>query len=583
MTFDDPTRFERPIGAADRDNPTRQEADELTKQLPVEVTQQLPVDATRQQSRPTVVFPADVTRQDITGATRMDQDPANQVTRRENQARTRREQSANGAGTRRDTGGQAKPVRTRRLSLPAGVAKDYDYLYDLPAAGGEADIALLQAKSGSEQVIFKYYKAGMAPDPMAMLLLGQADSQHVVKLIDFHNEDDGTWELQEYCRLGSLRDWVWARGGRLDQPTLLSVVREIAKALSYLHALGSGIAHRDLKPGNILVRAEQPLDLVLADFGLARAQQQFTQFTATIKGTWHYAAPEVHARQSSAKSDWFSLGAMIYEFYTGRKLFASADGSEVGEDEARVRCQAGNYSTELITDARLKMLVDGLLTWDKEHRWGAVEVQDWLRGKSPRVNSSSPNRVGATVRSVGYRPNWSPVLVRNTEELAEQMRQHWDEAAAELAGRPDMAMIRFLEGFPGMEECISIIRSGEPAGSKLVRLQALLDPRHPVYFEGTTLDDAAIGKRIESAASGNESALNWLQAVIDDRVLTAYAEVTGSAQAAEADYWLARWKQQANREISIAPPELRDMLRQAFRRSLPMLFTSAFNMKRGNS
>ena len=182
----------------------------------------------------------------------------------------------------------------RRLNLPAAVTADYEYLCDR-SSGGEADIALLRDRRSGEEVILKYYKTGITPDPMAMLMLSQADPAHVVRLIDFHDEADGTWEIQEYCPTGSLREWAARRGGRLDTATLRRVLEEITGALTYLHGLGSGIAHRDLKPANILVRTEDPLDLVLADFGLAKAQQAVTHLTSTIKGTWHYAAPEVHA------------------------------------------------------------------------------------------------------------------------------------------------------------------------------------------------------------------------------------------------------------------------------------------------
>ena len=85
--------------------------------------------------------------------------------------------------------------------------------------------------------------------------------------------------------MGSIQDWARDRGGKLDKETLRKVLEEIASALAYLHGLGSGIAHRDIKPANVLVRSEKPLDLVLADFGLAKSQQAFSHLTTTVKGT----------------------------------------------------------------------------------------------------------------------------------------------------------------------------------------------------------------------------------------------------------------------------------------------------------
>lgn len=494
---------------------------------------------------------------------------------------TRREDPGQGDAKREASAQAAAPDRgARRLNLPASITSEYDYLHDLPAWGGEADIALLQAKASGQRVIFKYYKTGLGPDPKAMLALRGADPAHVVRLIDFHDGPEGTWEVQEYCEPGSLRTWVAARGGRLGTEVLEAVVREIGQALSYLHGLGSGIAHRDLKPGNVLVRAQSPLDLVLADFGIAKAQQHLTQLTTTVKGTWQYAAPEVHLRESSAKSDWFSLGAMVYEFYTGRRLFTLPDGTEAGEQDARARCLAGKYSTELIDDPRWRLLADGLLTWERQHRWGAAQVRAWLHGHSPPVHVSHTHAeprgsgVGRS-RSPGYRPNWSPSLVHTPVELAEELRRHWDDAAAELTGRPDAKMIRFLEGLSGMAEAVRIVESAEAPGPKIVRLQAVLDPDGPIHYDGAPLDRATVARRARAAATGDENALGWLHAMLKERVLTAYAEVTGSRQAARMDYLLGRWRDQAEAVTRSLPPGYQNLARQAFRDALPELFAVA--------
>lgn len=485
---------------------------------------------------------------------------------------TRRETTGGGradAPTRRE--GIGEPRRTRRLNLPTAVADHYDYLYDLPTAGGEADIALLRSRTTQEAVIFKSYRAGLAPDPVAMDILRTADTRHIVRLIDLNDGDDGVWEIQEYCSLGSLRDWVSARGGRLPTDVLVAVVSEIAASLKYLHGLTTGVAHRDLKPANVLVRSLDPVDLILSDFGLAKAHQAFTHLTTTVKGTWHYAAPEVHSKQSSPKSDWFSLGAMVYEFYTGRKLFALADGTDVSEDDAKARSVSRNYSTDLIDDPRWKLLADGLLTWDKDNRWGAAQVEAWLRGESPAVFD---DRAKST-RSIGYRPSWSPTLVTTPEQLAEQLRQHWDSAATELAGRPDQKMTRFLESFGFLEDAIRTITSNESPGAKLVRLQGILDADGPIHFGAVPLDDESIRGQIKAASANDTRALDWLEAVLNEHILTAFAEVTGAAEAAKADYLLNRWLVQAADTMRPLPRDYQEIARREFRAALPVLFARA--------
>lgn len=162
-----------------------------------------------------------------------------------------------------------------RIALPDDISEKYEYVRDLPS-GAESDAILLKDRQSGKEVFFKYYRPGLSPDPMAMLLLKSADPRYVARLIDYHDSDEGCWEIQEYYRFGSLESWAAAMGGVLSDAQIETAAKELAGDLKYLHGLGSGIAHRDLKPSNILVKSDSPITLVLADFGLAKANQNIT-------------------------------------------------------------------------------------------------------------------------------------------------------------------------------------------------------------------------------------------------------------------------------------------------------------------
>jgi serine/threonine-protein kinase len=107
--------------------------------------------------------------------------------------------------------------------------------------------------------------------------------------------------------------------GALPWPEALSLAERVAEGLHHAHE--HGIVHRDVKPANIMVlESGQPK---VMDFGIAKLESSQLTMTGQLFGTPLYMSPEqAQAGAVDARSDIFSLGAVLYEMLTGRRAFA---------------------------------------------------------------------------------------------------------------------------------------------------------------------------------------------------------------------------------------------------------------------
>jgi eukaryotic-like serine/threonine-protein kinase len=143
------------------------------------------------------------------------------------------------------------------------------------------------------------------------------NSPAVVRLYDLGVSDEHAWLVMEYFALGDLRRRM--KNGLTAREALRMAVA-IARALAAIHS--AGVLHRDLKPGNIMLREDGSIALI--DFGLSKdaALALDVTDTGTIFGTPHYMSPEQgHAEELDARSDLYSLGVILFEMLTGTKPY----------------------------------------------------------------------------------------------------------------------------------------------------------------------------------------------------------------------------------------------------------------------
>jgi serine/threonine-protein kinase len=146
---------------------------------------------------------------------------------------------------------------------------------------------------------------------------GRLSHPSVVTVYDFIENTDSGYVCMELIEGESLAQALEARR-RFTQEQVVRIFREAAEALDYAHQ--QGVIHRDVKPGNILIRDTG--DIKITDFGVARAITDDVTITGTMHGTPAYMSPEqVHSRPAGGRSDQFSLGVIAYELLTGERPF----------------------------------------------------------------------------------------------------------------------------------------------------------------------------------------------------------------------------------------------------------------------
>ncbi|GAB4157812.1 MAG: hypothetical protein Fur0021_27080 [Candidatus Promineifilaceae bacterium] len=147
---------------------------------------------------------------------------------------------------------------------------------------------------------------------------------HIADVYDFDVVDDTYYIVMEFVSGGSLKEEIehfQQRGERMPLSQAVRIMLELIDAVSYAHA--RGMIHRDIKPGNIMLRADG--GAVLTDFGIAKIMGVVSHtLTGAMVGTPAYMAPEQGmGHLGDERSDLYSLGILFFHLITGRLPFES--------------------------------------------------------------------------------------------------------------------------------------------------------------------------------------------------------------------------------------------------------------------
>ncbi len=221
--------------------------------------------------------------------------------------------------------------------------------------------------------------------------LASLSHPHICPVFDVGRQDGIDYLVMEFIDGQTLADRL--ASGRLPLDQALRIAIEIADALDKAHR--QGIAHRDVKPSNIMLTKA---GAKLLDFGLAKtgletkvsgsASQLPTNAALTgqgmILGTLQYMSPEqLEGREADARSDIFCLGATLYEMITGARAFEGK--SQVSLMAAILEHEPVSISSLVpLSPPLLEKIVRKCLAKDPARRWQSasdlIEALEWIRG-----------------------------------------------------------------------------------------------------------------------------------------------------------------------------------------------------------
>lgn len=218
-----------------------------------------------------------------------------------------------------------KPAPALSEPVPAVAVKGYRLVRRL-GGGGMSEVYLAQREKDGQQLALKLLDTRLN-DEGNMLdrfiqeceLLEQIEHPNVARIYGHGFTDSHAFITMEYFAYGDIRQRMAAGFSPFEA---LVIALQVAMALAQIHA--QGIVHRDVKPGNLMLRDDGSVALI--DFGVAKHAQRRLEHTqhGEIVGSPYYMSPEQAAcKPVSPASDIYAMGAIFYEMVTGRRPYTS--------------------------------------------------------------------------------------------------------------------------------------------------------------------------------------------------------------------------------------------------------------------
>lgn len=297
---------------------------------------------------------------------------------------------------------------------------------ELIGRGGMADVYLGRDSRLGRSVAIKVLRPDLARDPLfqsrfrreAQAVAG-LNHPAIVSVYDTGDQEaaDGSHHevrlpfiVMEYVSGRTLRDLI--KAGEISTDAAVEYTLGVLAALEYSHR--SGIVHRDIKPGNVMVGADGRVKVM--DFGIARAiadsAATMTQTQAVI-GTAQYLSPEqARGETVDARSDLYSAACLLFEMLAGRPPFVGDSPVSVAYQHVREHPPKASSFNPEVSPALDSVLERGLAKdrderYQNAHAFGEA-LQSALRGHSEPARTDETETIAVPRTSVQPVPDEEP-------------------------------------------------------------------------------------------------------------------------------------------------------------------------------
>jgi serine/threonine protein kinase/tetratricopeptide (TPR) repeat protein len=209
-------------------------------------------------------------------------------------------------------------------ALAAGIKVSHYTIISKIGAGGMGEVYLAEDNQLGRKVAVKFLPSHLSQDQAARARFtreakaaAKLDHPNIVQVFEVGEFQGRPFFAMAHIEGKSLRDVI--KKGNLSVNEAIELTKQICEGLRRAHE--SGVVHRDIKPGNIIIDGDNKVRIL--DFGLATisGEDKLTRTGSTL-GTVGYMSPEqIEGKHVDRRSDLFSVGVILYEMLTGRRPF----------------------------------------------------------------------------------------------------------------------------------------------------------------------------------------------------------------------------------------------------------------------